>query len=172
MGCFSCLKNGSVFVSWSQKTGWWGNSKWFSIRSSGSLKGPDYFLRRWQLTYIFFYPEPWGGEDSHFDEHTCLKGWFNHQLVSFLGGGGWVVFLLDVFLFLLGSVGFSASIGVGFFKKGSGKISYSPSKLTASLPLKNSLGGCNSNIFYLHPYLGKIPMLTSIFFRWVETTNQ
>ena len=29
-----------------------------------------------------------------------------------------------------------------------------------------------SNIFYFHPYLGKIPILTSIFFRWVETTNQ
>ena len=29
-----------------------------------------------------------------------------------------------------------------------------------------------SNIFYVHPYLGKIPILTSIFFRWVETTNQ
>ncbi len=28
-----------------------------------------------------------------------------------------------------------------------------------------------SNIFYVHPYLGKIPNLTSIFFRWVETTN-
>jgi len=30
-----------------------------------------------------------------------------------------------------------------------------------------------SNIFYFHPYLGKIPSLTSIFFRWVgSTTNQ
>ena len=28
-----------------------------------------------------------------------------------------------------------------------------------------------SNIFFVHPYLGKIPILTSIFFRWVETTN-
>jgi len=27
-----------------------------------------------------------------------------------------------------------------------------------------------SNIFYFHPYLGKIPMLTNIF-KWVETTN-
>ena len=27
------------------------------------------------------------------------------------------------------------------------------------------LGGGNSNIFYFHPYLGKIPI-------WVETTNQ
>ena len=26
--------------------------------------------------------------------------------------------------------------------------------------------------FIFHPYLGKIPNLTSIFFRWVETTNQ
>ena len=34
------------------------------------------------------------------------------------------------------------------------------------------LGGGNSNIVYFHPYLGKIPTLTSIFFRWVETTNQ
>ena len=24
---------------------------------------------------------------------------------------------------------------------------------------------------YSHPYLGKIPILTSIFFKWVETTN-
>ena len=24
-----------------------------------------------------------------------------------------------------------------------------------------------SNIFYFHPYLGKIPILTSIFFKWV-----
>ena len=29
-----------------------------------------------------------------------------------------------------------------------------------------------SNIFYFHPYLGKIPNLTSIFVKWVETTNQ
>ena len=29
------------------------------------------------------------------------------------------------------------------------------------------------NIFYFHPNLGKIPILTIIiFFRWVETTNQ
>jgi len=28
-----------------------------------------------------------------------------------------------------------------------------------------------SNIFYFHPYLGKISNLTNIF-RWVETTNQ
>ena len=34
------------------------------------------------------------------------------------------------------------------------------------------LGGGNSNIFFGHPYLGKIPILTNIFFRWVETTNQ
>ncbi len=25
------------------------------------------------------------------------------------------------------------------------------------------LGGGNSNIFYVHPYLGKIPILTNIF---------
>ena len=25
--------------------------------------------------------------------------------------------------------------------------------------------------FYFHPYLGKIPILTSIFFRWVETMS-
>ena len=29
-----------------------------------------------------------------------------------------------------------------------------------------------SNIFNFHPYLGKWSNLTSIFFRWVETTNQ
>ena len=28
-----------------------------------------------------------------------------------------------------------------------------------------------SNIFYFHLYLGKIPILTSILFKWVETTN-
>ena len=33
------------------------------------------------------------------------------------------------------------------------------------------LGGGNSNIFYFHPYLGKWSNLTSIFFKWVETTN-
>ena len=33
-------------------------------------------------------------------------------------------------------------------------------------------GGGNSNILYFHRYLGKIPILTNIFFRWVETTNQ
>ena len=37
---------------------------------------------------------------------------------------------------------------------------------------KRLLDGGNSNIFYFHPYLGKIPILTSIFFKWVETTNQ
>ena len=29
-----------------------------------------------------------------------------------------------------------------------------------------------SNVFYFHPYLGKIPILTPIFFKWVENTNQ
>ena len=29
-----------------------------------------------------------------------------------------------------------------------------------------------SNSFYVHPYLGKIPILTSIFFKWAETTKQ
>ena len=29
-----------------------------------------------------------------------------------------------------------------------------------------------SNIFYFHPYLEKIPMLTSIFFRWVGSTTK
>ena len=29
-----------------------------------------------------------------------------------------------------------------------------------------------SKIFYFHPYLGKIPILTIIFFEGVETTNQ
>ena len=28
-----------------------------------------------------------------------------------------------------------------------------------------------SNMFYFHPYLGKIPILTNIFFKGVETTN-
>ena len=28
-----------------------------------------------------------------------------------------------------------------------------------------------SNMFYSHPYLGKIPILTSIFFKGVETTK-
>jgi len=28
-----------------------------------------------------------------------------------------------------------------------------------------------SNMFYFHPYLGKIPILTDIFFKGVETTN-
>ena len=33
------------------------------------------------------------------------------------------------------------------------------------------LGGGNSNIFYFHPYLGKIPILTSIFFKWCGSTT-
>ena len=36
----------------------------------------------------------------------------------------------------------------------------------------NLQGGGNSNLVDCHPYLGKIPILTIIFFRWVETTNQ
>ena len=32
-------------------------------------------------------------------------------------------------------------------------------------PKKTCLGGGNSNIFYFHPYLGKIPILTNIFQR-------
>ena len=28
---------------------------------------------------------------------------------------------------------------------------------------QSQLGGGNSNIFYFHPYLGKIPVLTNIF---------
>ena len=43
------------------------------------------------------------------------------------------------------------------------------SRLPFQSPWKK-LGGGNSNIF--HSYLGKIPILTSIFFKWVETTNQ
>ena len=34
------------------------------------------------------------------------------------------------------------------------------------------LVGGNSNILHFHPYLGKISNLTSIFLKWVETTNQ
>ena len=41
--------------------------------------------------------------------------------------------------------------------------------LLGKLPIKCSL--VVSNIFYFHPCLGKIPNLTSIFFRWVETTS-
>ena len=33
--------------------------------------------------------------------------------------------------------------------------------------IQRFLGGGNSNIFYFHPYLVKIPILTIIFFRWV-----
>ena len=33
------------------------------------------------------------------------------------------------------------------------------------------LGGGNSNIFYVHPYLGKISNLTHIFQRGGSTTN-
>ena len=29
-----------------------------------------------------------------------------------------------------------------------------------------------SNIFYFHPYLGKIPIFWLVFFKGVETTNQ
>ena len=32
-------------------------------------------------------------------------------------------------------------------------------------------GGFKCSIFYFHPYLGKIPILTNTFFNWVETTN-
>ena len=35
-----------------------------------------------------------------------------------------------------------------------------------------TLVGGNSNVFYVHPYLGRWSNLTSIFFKWVETTNQ
>jgi len=40
------------------------------------------------------------------------------------------------------------------------------------LIIKPLLGGGNSNIFYFHlnPW-GRFPILMSIFFRWVETTN-
>ena len=41
---------------------------------------------------------------------------------------------------------------------------------TSTLPETNILGG-GFKYFYFHPYLGKIPILTSIFFKWVETTN-
>ena len=40
-----------------------------------------------------------------------------------------------------------------------------------SVSIYDILGGGNSQIFYFHPYLGKIPNLTIIFFRGVETTN-
>ena len=35
---------------------------------------------------------------------------------------------------------------------------------------EGNLGGGNSNIFYFHPYLGKIPILTNIFqmVRWLD----
>ena len=36
---------------------------------------------------------------------------------------------------------------------------------------KQILGG-GFIFFFFHPYLGKIPILTSIFFNWVETTTQ
>ena len=47
-------------------------------------------------------------------------------------------------------------------------------QMLESLPqsLVTWLGGGNSNISYFHPYLRKIPILTIIFFKWIETTNQ
>ena len=50
-------------------------------------------------------------------------------------------------------------------------LSEIPRKITA-LFLKVMIWVGVSNIFYFHPYLGKIPILTSIFFRGVETTKQ
>ena len=40
-----------------------------------------------------------------------------------------------------------------------------------NLKVKDKLGGGNSNFFDVHPYLGKIPILTSIFFKWVGSTT-
>ena len=40
-----------------------------------------------------------------------------------------------------------------------------PKEIT--LKLENDFGGGNSNIFYVHPYLRKISILTNVFFKWV-----
>ena len=48
-----------------------------------------------------------------------------------------------------------------------------PFKPFQSTKRKQKLGGGNSNIFYVHPYLGKMNPFGLIFFRWVgSTTNQ
>ena len=44
---------------------------------------------------------------------------------------------------------------------------HDPSRKPGSPTIKTKLGGETSNIFYFHPYLGKIPNLTSLFFKWV-----
>ena len=40
---------------------------------------------------------------------------------------------------------------------------FSPEVSWEKVATKTQLGGGNSNIFYFHPYLGKIPILTNIF---------
>ena len=50
---------------------------------------------------------------------------------------------------------------------------FAPLKRVAFVDLTDSkLVGCFMCFFNFHPYLGKISDLTSIFFRWVETSNQ
>ena len=70
------------------------------------------------------------------------------------------------------SIHFSGAFveGYRFYGKTSGKRT-EDSDLQLNL-LEALLGGGNSNIFYVHPYLGKIPILTfAYFFRWVGSTT-
>ena len=100
MGCFFMFKTWECLCFMFPKTGWWGNTKWFSIRSSGSLKRTirlDYFFRRWQLTYFFMFTPNLGGEDSHFDEHICSKGLVQPPTSFFVGGDGIFVGCFPVF---------------------------------------------------------------------------
>ena len=52
---------------------------------------------------------------------------------------------------------FTISTGAGFGPSPGNLSTFHPP------PINSGLGGGNSNIFYVHPYLGKLPILTNIF---------
>ena len=80
----------SLIRSWSLVTGWWFQIMFYFQPNLGTI--PQWRIPQWQdgKDWWWFYlkknnvhPYPCG-RWTHFDEHIFQRGWFNHQLVTYL----------------------------------------------------------------------------------------
>ena len=131
--------------------------------------------RNWSYHWFFFYK--WSIWKMTFVVVVVVVGW----------SGGWLMFILD-YCYVFTLFRFFWAIWDArtptMLPRGGLSVSH-PNPWIQFIPVPHwqrvslgekhqptKLGGGNSNIFYFHPYLGRWSNLTSIFFKWVETTNQ
>ena len=62
-------------------------------------------------------------------------------------------------------------IGFPILPMGLRRLVFGMDPSAVSMVSKQILGGGFKYIFYVHPYFGKIPNLTSIFLKWVGSTT-